>query len=181
MMRLVVGEVSDEAKLVTEISKKARDSAIAICGPGVNFMEIGCLIGDLARRNKLSVMKDFVGHGVGRVFHAAPFVHHHTNRYTGTMQENMTFTIEPILCIGNRKPAGAMNTRYSYLLERCFDALLLYCVSHIVTCEFCSGPGNRYNTWDDKWTVVDPRGNLSAQWEHTILITKGGSEILTKL
>ncbi|GMH38658.1 hypothetical protein BSKO_06542 [Bryopsis sp. KO-2023] len=135
-----IGNVSEEGKRVAEVAKQCRDSAIAICAPGVEFMEIGAVIQDIAHKNKCTIMKDFVGHGVGKVFHAAPYVHHHRNRFPGVMKENMTFTIEPIICTGN---------------------------------------GRSMKTWDDKWTVVAPDGSLSAQLEHTILITKDGSDILT--
>lgn len=111
------------------------------------------------------MVRQFVGHGVGRVFHADPVVLHFRkfcflefplsppnklsfsasfsitgNNEAGHMVLNQTFTIEPMLTIGSRNPI----------------------------------------MWDDNWTVVTEDASLSAQFEHTILITKDGAEILTE-
>eukprot|EP00803_Ostreobium_quekettii_P011057 evm.model.scf_76.9 EVM.evm.TU.scf_76.9 scf_76:65912-67467(-) len=136
-----VGDVSSEAKRLCEVTEQARDEAISICGPGVPFKNIGLVISDIARKNGFLVDKTFVGHGVGRVFHAGPYVLHHRNQEPGKMRAGQTFTIEPILCAG--QPS--------------------------------------YKTWKDDWTVVDTKGNLSAQYEHTLLVTQDGVEILTAL
>jgi methionine aminopeptidase len=60
--------------------------ALQICGPGVPVKEIGNVISEVAKKHKLTICKDFIGHGVGRVFHAAPQVLHHRNNERGTMQ-----------------------------------------------------------------------------------------------
>lgn len=91
--------MSEAAKHVAEVTQMARDSAIAICAPGVNFSEIGAVCQEVAQKNNCTIMKDFVGHGIGKIFHSGPHVHHHRNRFPGKMVENMTFTIEPIVCI----------------------------------------------------------------------------------
>eukprot|EP00877_Chromochloris_zofingiensis_P015216 jgi/Chrzof1/9949/Cz04g21230.t1 len=134
------GNVSDKAKRLCEVTKLARDEAIKVCGPGVRFAEIGNTCQAVAEANKVSVVKDFIGHGVGKVFHAMPQVFHTRNNEGGKMQVNQTFTIEPIFAEGNTK----------------------------------------LRTWADKWTVVTADGGLAAQWEHTILITENGAEILTQ-
>ncbi|XP_011006608.1 PREDICTED: methionine aminopeptidase 1D, chloroplastic/mitochondrial-like [Populus euphratica] len=95
---------------------------------------------DHADKYRYGVVRHFVGHGVGRVFHADPVVQHFRNNDGGRMMLNQTFTIEPMLTIGSVNPV----------------------------------------MWDDNWTVVTEDGSLSAQFEHTILITKDGAEILTQ-
>ncbi len=93
----------------------------------------------IAARHKYGIVKDFVGHGVGRVFHASPLVHHTRNREPDTMQVGQTFTIEPILVAGN----------------------------------------TAWKMWKDDWTVVTKDASIAAQYEHTILITEDGHEVLT--
>ena len=96
-------------------------------------------IQECAQRHKLNVVPDFVGHGVGRIFHSDPYVIPVRNREPGIMQVGQTFTVEPILVMGS--------PRLSY--------------------------------WKDDWTAVAVDGSLSAQWEHTVLITPTGYELLT--
>lgn len=62
-----------------EVTKLSLDAAIAICKPGVPFKAVGAAIQEVADKHKFGVVRDFVGHGVGRVFHAAPFVPHFRN------------------------------------------------------------------------------------------------------
>lgn len=94
------GEVSEIAKHVSKVTEMTRDAAIAICAPGVDVKEIGAICQEVAQKNNCMIVKDFVGHGVGKIFHAGPHVHHHRNRFPGKMVENMTLTIEPIVCAG---------------------------------------------------------------------------------
>ena len=93
----------------------------------------------IASQHKYGIVKDFVGHGVGRVFHAAPLVHHTRNMESDVMHVGQTFTIEPILTAGN----------------------------------------TAWKMWKDDWTVVTKDASLAAQFEHTILITERGHEVLT--
>ena len=95
----------------------------------------------VATRNNMNVVKSFVGHGVGTVFHSSPVILHYPNREPGAMEVGQTFTIEPMLTLGSIKP----------------------------------------KIWKDNWTAVTADGSLSAQFEHTLLITEDGVEILTKL
>ena len=95
-----VGDVSAEAKRLCETTTRALDAAISICRPGVPFNKIGETIHAIADSESLGVVKEFVGHGVGRVFHSNPVVMHCRNREPGVMKEGMTFTIEPMLCLG---------------------------------------------------------------------------------
>ena len=86
-----------EARALCAATKRALDAAIAVCAPGVPYARIGDAISDVADAHGYGVVKDFIGHGVGRVFHAAPQVLHYRNREPGRMQLGSTFTIEPML------------------------------------------------------------------------------------
>ncbi len=57
-----------------QVTQLARDAAIKVCGPGVPLKAIGAAIQDVADTHKLKIVKDFIGHGVGKVFHATPQV-----------------------------------------------------------------------------------------------------------
>ncbi|CAI9110156.1 OLC1v1010135C1 [Oldenlandia corymbosa var. corymbosa] len=135
-----VGDVSEEARKLVQVTKDCLDRAIAMCAPGVEYNKIGKTIHNLADEHGYGVVEQFVGHGVGRVFHCDPVILHCRNNGRGRMILNQTFTIEPMLTIGSIKPI----------------------------------------MWDDNWTVVTADGSLSAQFEHTILITENGAEILTQ-
>ncbi|CAK9167137.1 unnamed protein product [Ilex paraguariensis] len=134
------GDVDDEARNLVQVTEECLHKAISICAPGVEFKKIGKTIHDYADKHHNGVVQEFVGHGVGRVFHSEPVILHYRNNAGGLMMLNQTFTIEPMLTIGSRNPI----------------------------------------IWDDEWTVVTDDGSLSAQFEHTILITKDGAEIITQ-
>lgn len=80
------GNVSDNAKQLCEVTKLALDEAIKVCGPGVPYSEIGKVIHGIADKHKYGVVRDFVGHGVGQLFHSAPTIVHYRNNYPGVMQ-----------------------------------------------------------------------------------------------
>jgi methionyl aminopeptidase len=114
--------------------------AIRIVKPGVFLGDIGHTIQSYAESNHFSVVREYCGHGIGRIYHEDPQVLHYGKPGTGLeLQEGMTFTIEPMINAGRR------------------DVRLL----------------------PDGWTVVTKDQSLSAQWEHTILVTSGGFEVLT--
>ena len=69
--------------------------------PGSSFGDIGYAIQEFVENNRMSVVKDFCGHGLGRVFHAPPNVLHYGRPGTGTrLEEGMFFTIEPMVNLG---------------------------------------------------------------------------------
>ncbi|KAH7839458.1 hypothetical protein Vadar_004406 [Vaccinium darrowii] len=132
--------VSDNAKRLVEVTEECLHKGIAVCKDGALFRKIGKRISEHAERFGFGVVDRFVGHGVGTVFHSEPLIFHHRNDQPGHMVEGQTFTIEPILTLGNTE-----------------------CI-----------------TWEDNWTTLTADGRLAAQFEHTILITRTGAEILTK-
>jgi methionyl aminopeptidase len=97
----LVGTVDAEAQRLVDVTRQALAAAIRICRPGVPFKEIGATIHALADRHKVSTVPAFVGHGVGREFHSGPTVIHCRNNEPGVMAVGQTFTIEPMLTLGN--------------------------------------------------------------------------------
>lgn len=83
-----------------EVTKQSLDAAIAVCGPDVPLRKIGDAIQRVADEHKYGVVRQFVGHGVGKVFHSAPSVLHYRNIQPGKLKKGMTFTIEPMLTLG---------------------------------------------------------------------------------
>jgi methionyl aminopeptidase len=132
-----VGTPSEAAKLVTEVARYALELGIAEVKEGAR---IGAAIQEFAEAQGCSVVRDYVGHGIGREFHTAPQVPHYGTRGNGKrLKAGMVFTIEPMINIGH------------------------------YACELL----------DDEWTVVTADGSLSAQFEHTLVVTKTGCEVLT--
>jgi len=103
-MFLVGDAATDEAKNLVRATKEALEASFSICAPGVPFSRIGQEIQKVANSYKMNVVKSFVGHGVGTVFHSSPVILHYPNREPGVMEVNQTFTIEPMLTLGSIKP-----------------------------------------------------------------------------
>jgi len=136
-----VGEPSVLAKRLVNVAREAMLAGIHVVKPGARLGDIGHAVQKVIERNGYSVVRDYCGHGIGRIFHEDPQVLHYGKPGTGIeLQEGMTFTIEPMV------NAGRHETR---LLP-------------------------------DGWTVVTKDHSLSAQWEHTVLVTRDGVEVLTR-
>ena len=136
----LVGQVSDEARLLVERTHEATMRAIKAVAPGRPINVIGRVISSYAKRFGYGVVRDFTGHGIGTAFHSGLVIPHYDDpRYESVMEPGMTFTIEPMITLGT------------------YD----------------------YEIWEDGWTVVTRDRRLTAQFEHTILVTDTGSEILT--
>ncbi len=137
-----IGTPNPIARHVTETCRKALDLGIAEVRDGARLGDIGAAIQEFVEGEGCSVVKDFVGHGIGRRFHEPPQVKHYGKRGTGDrIRAGMVFTIEPMV------NAGGWEVEID---------------PH------------------DKWTVRTVDGTLSAQFEHTIVVTKTGCEVLTK-
>ena len=135
-----VGKPSIRAKRLVQICRECLDLGIELVRPGTHLGDIGHAIQQHAEGNGFSVVREYCGHGIGRVFHEEPQVLHYGRPDTGMeLVPGMTFTIEPMLNAGKKE---------TKLLP-------------------------------DQWTVVTRDRSLSAQWEHTILVTDTGHEILT--
>ena len=137
----MVGSEKPHAKKLINITQECMYEAIKIVRPGARLGDIGYKIQSIAESNHYSVVRDYCGHGIGRVFHDDPQILHYGVPNTGlTLKEGMCFTIEPMINIGSYK------TKLSK---------------------------------KDGWTVETIDGRLSAQWEHTVLVTNSGYEVLT--
>ncbi|QBR84281.1 type I methionyl aminopeptidase [Legionella israelensis] len=135
-----VGKPSIKALHVVKIAHECLFIGINMVKPGVRLGDIGHAIQQHAEKNRCSVVREYCGHGIGRIFHEDPQVLHYGTPGTGEiLRSGMTFTIEPMVNIGKH---------HTRLLP-------------------------------DNWTVVTKDHSLSAQWEHTLLVTDDGVEILT--
>ena len=134
------GTPSREAKKLVDTTHEAMMAGIRAVRPGARLGDVAHAIQKLAEGAGYSVVRDYCGHGIGRVYHEEPQVLHYGRPNTGLLlKEGMTFTVEPMINIGEE------------------DVIQL----------------------DDGWTVMTRDGSLSAQWEHMIVVTKNGFEILT--
>ncbi|MEO0550156.1 MAG: type I methionyl aminopeptidase [Pseudomonadota bacterium] len=100
------GTPKRKAVRLMDVTYEALMAGIAAVKPGARFGDIGAAISDIARRNRFSVVEDFCGHGLGRLFHDEPNVVHSARAGTGpVLEEGMFFTIEPMLNIGRKDAA----------------------------------------------------------------------------
>ncbi|MGB0262406.1 MAG: M24 family metallopeptidase, partial [Henriciella sp.] len=96
-------EIKRKASRLIEATYEAMMAGIAVVKPGAHFGDIGEAISEIARKNRLSVVEDFCGHGLGQLFHDEPNVVHSARGGTGpVLAEGMFFTIEPMLNIGRK-------------------------------------------------------------------------------
>jgi len=97
----VAGKLSRKAERLIEITHEALMRGIAAVKPGNTFGDIGHAIQSYAEGERTSVVRDFCGHGLGHVFHAAPNVLHYGRPGTGPeLEPGMFFTIEPMINLG---------------------------------------------------------------------------------
>ncbi len=97
----LVGEVNPESKRLVEVTRECLYLGIAAIEPGGRVNAIGRAIQDHAESNGYGVVREFIGHGTGPVFHMAPNVpHFYDPRNTAVLQPGATFTIEPMITIG---------------------------------------------------------------------------------
>lgn len=97
----VAGKLSRKAERLIQVTHDALMVGIDAVKPGNTFGDIGAAIQRFAESNRMSVVRDFCGHGLGRVFHAPPNVLHYGRPGTGAvLEEGMFFTIEPMVNLG---------------------------------------------------------------------------------
>ena len=135
-----VGEPSVLARRLVQVTHEAMLLGVEMVRPGARLGDIGHAIQQFAENHGFSVVREYCGHGIGRIYHEDPQVLHYGSPGVGLeLKSGMTFTIEPMINAGKR---------------------------HV-------------KMLPDGWTVVTKDHSLSAQWEHTILVTDKGHEILT--
>jgi len=132
--------VSQHAKRLCQVTYECMWLGINQVMPGGYLGDIGAVIQQYAEKNGYSVVQEFCGHGVGKVFHEEPQVLHYGRKGSGAqLLPGMIFTIEPMINQGRRQVRFLGNG----------------------------------------WTAVTKDRSLSAQWEHSVLVTDTGYEVLT--
>jgi len=135
-----VGGCSVEAQRLMDVTDRALYEGIAQALPGKRVVDISRAIQKYVEGNGFSVVREFVGHGVGRSMHEEPQVPNFVDgKSSPRLRPGMTLAIEPMV------NAGAPDVK----------------------------------VLNDGWTVVTKDGQLSAHFEHTVLITENEPEILT--
>jgi methionyl aminopeptidase len=135
-----VGNPGSDAQKIVSVSHECMRIGLNAVKQGNTIGDIGWAIQKYAESQGCSVVREFVGHGVGFEFHEPPQVPHFGKRKEGILLiPGMVFTIEPMINLGAKD---------LYVLE-------------------------------DKWTAVTKDGNLSAQFEQTVLVTEDGFESMT--
>ncbi|MDI9260239.1 type I methionyl aminopeptidase [Alicyclobacillus sendaiensis] len=136
-----VGEVSETARRLLDVTRQALYIGIEQAVPGNHISDIGHAIQTYVEAQGFSVVRDYIGHGIGRQMHESPEVLHFGPPHRGPkIKRGMAFTVEPMVNVGT----------YETKLD------------------------------PDGWTARTADGSLSAQYEHTLIITDEGPEIITK-
>jgi methionyl aminopeptidase len=137
-----VGEVSDDAEQLMDATREALYLGVEEMVPGKRLSDIGHAIQARAESDGYSVVRQFVGHGIGKELHEQPQIPNYGKPGSGPrLMEGMTLAIEPMVNAG----------------------------------------GWEVDILEDGWTAVTKDSSLSAHFEHTIVITNNGQDILTKL
>jgi methionyl aminopeptidase len=136
-------KTSPEVKKLIDGTKRALESGInVIHGDGTRVGDISAAIQDVLDKNKLGIIRDLVGHGVGYSVHEDPNVPNYGHAGNGPMlSTGLTLAIEPMATLGDWK----------------------------------------INVLKDGWTIVTRDNSLAAHFEHTVLVTDDGAEILTTI
>jgi methionyl aminopeptidase len=96
------GEVGVKARRLVQVTYDAMMLGIEVVKPGAHLGDIGHAIQTYVEKNKFSVVRDYTGHGIGRVFHDEPTVLHYGKPGTGPeLKEGMFFTVEPMVNAGS--------------------------------------------------------------------------------
>jgi methionyl aminopeptidase len=136
------GEMSDAAKQLMNVTEKSLYTGLMMAKAGARLSDISHAIQTYAEAQGCSVVREFVGHGIGKVMHEDPQIPNFGLPGRGiTLRPGMTMAIEPMINAGKKE----------------------------------------VKVLADGWTTLTQDGSLSAHYEHTILITAEGYEILTKI
>jgi len=139
---VTIGSVAPEAEKLVIATREALDRGIEQMVPGNRLSDIGHAVQVRAESEGFSVVRQFVGHGIGREMHEPPQIPNYGPAGRGPrLKPGMVFAIEPMVTAGGP------------------DVELL----------------------GDEWTAVTADGSLAAHFEHTILITENGPEVLTRV
>ncbi|KAL8128762.1 LOW QUALITY PROTEIN: hypothetical protein V2J09_017917 [Rumex salicifolius] len=185
-----VGNVDETSRKLVQCTYECLEKVISVAKPGMRFREIGEIISRHASMSGFSVVKSYCGHGIGELFHCAPNIPHYSSilyyyhlslcpRTTLSLHYNMiTFfllnsfiyfcplessleTVNSLTRAGN-KAVGVMKVGQTFTIEPMINAGVW-----------------RDIMWPDGWTAVTADGKRSAQFEHTLLVTENGVDVLT--
>lgn len=135
-----VGKPNIQAERLSAAAHDGMWLGIQELGAGKHLGDVGHAVQQFVEKQRFTVVREYCGHGIGRVFHEDPQVLHYGEPGTGLeLKAGMTMTVEPMVNAGKR---------------------------HV-------------RLLPDGWTVVTKDHKLSAQWEHTVLVTETGFEVLT--
>ncbi len=96
-----VGEINARARKLIDVTYDSLEAGLAMIKPGNTFGDIGYAIQQVVEAARMSVVRDFCGHGIGRLFHDSPNVLHYGRRGEGaTLKAGMFFTVEPMVNLG---------------------------------------------------------------------------------
>jgi methionyl aminopeptidase len=136
-----VGKISPEAQALVDATRESLYKGIEAMVMGNRIGDIGHAVQSHVEKRGFSVVKDFVGHGIGTKLHEQPQVPNYGEPGTGMkLRPGMVLALEPMVNMGTHK----------------------------------------VEVLDDDWTAVTLDRKLSAHFEHTILVTESGPEILTR-
>lgn len=135
-----IGDISEQARHLLDVTEQSLYKAVSRALPGNRVGDIGHTIQGMCEAEGFGVVREYVGHGIGRQLHEEPSVPNYGKADTGVLlKAGMCIAIEPMITTGSWKT----------------------------------------KTLDDGWTVVTKDKSLAAHFEHTVLITPSGPEILT--
>ncbi|MDZ4385443.1 MAG: type I methionyl aminopeptidase [Candidatus Moranbacteria bacterium] len=137
-----VGKISVEAQKIMDVTRECLEAGIGSIKAGANLRDYSAAVQEYVEGQGFSVVRDLVGHGVGRFLHEDP---HIPNYKSGgkeiILEEGMTLALEPMINAGT----------------------------------------HRIELRKDRWTYATVDGKLSAHFEDTVLVSKNGAEILTRI
>ncbi|MEO5899088.1 MAG: type I methionyl aminopeptidase [Ilumatobacteraceae bacterium] len=136
-----VGDVDAESRALVNVTEECMWHGIEAVRPGRPLSDIGRAIETHAKKHRYGVVRAFIGHSIGELFHGdIQVLHYYDERANMIMRPGMTFTIEPMITLGT------------------WQHKMIF---------------------DDDWTAVTADGKRTAQFEHTILVTDDGFDVLT--
>ena len=137
-----VGRVSPDAEKLLRVTEESLFRAIDMVKPGARVSDLGAAVQEHVEANGFSVVREFVGHGIGTSLHEEPQIANYGPAGRGPrLAEGMVLAIEPMVNVGKAA----------------------------------------VKVLADGWTAVTKDGSLSAHFEHTVVVTREGCEILTML
>ncbi len=135
-----VGKVDEEKEYLLKYTEEALYAGLSKVKPGNKIGDISNAIERVAKKHNLGIVRELVGHGVGKHLHEKPDIPNYGKENTGYLiKEGMVFAIEPMLTLG----------------------------------------GKEIVVLDDGWTIETYDKSPAAHFEHTVVVTKDGYQILT--